>query len=151
MQIWLDGDACPRIIKDILFRAATRTKTTLTLVANHPVPIPPSPYIKRVQVSGGLDVADAYIVDKLHPGDLVITSDIPFADLVITKGGFALNPRGELYTSINIKQFLSMRNFNESLRGSGVLTGGPPMLDTKVSQLFANQLDRFLAQHLKQP
>ncbi len=149
MQIWLDGDACPKVIKEIVFRAVNRTKTSLFLVANHLVPIPPSLFIKRIQVSGGFDVADNYIVDNLQHGDLVITGDIPFADAVIAKGGIALNPRGELYTAANIKQFLSIRNFSESLRGSGVITGGPSTLNSKSTQLFANNLDKFLRQHQK--
>jgi uncharacterized protein YaiI (UPF0178 family) len=149
MQIWLDGDACPKVVKEIIFRAVIRTKTSLILVANHLVPIPPSLFIKRIQVSGGFDVADQYIVDNLQHGDLVITADIPLADLVVAKGGLALNPRGELYTASNIKQFLSIRNFSESLRGSGVVTGGPSALDSKSTQLFANNLDKFLRQHIK--
>lgn len=149
MQIWVDADACPGVIKEILFRAAERTGLAMTLVANQPVKTPPSQRIRSVQVAGGFDVADKYIVDKLEAGDLVITADIPLASGVIEKGGFALNPRGELYTVDNIRQRLTMRNFMEELRGAGVATGGPPPLSQRDRQVFANALDRFLAQHLK--
>lgn len=144
MQIWIDADACPNIIKDILFRAAIRTKTQLTLVANQAINAPASVFIKKLVVPGGFDVADNKIVDCMSPGDLVITADIPLADAVITKGGFALNPRGEMYTEANIKQRLSIRNFSEGLRSSGVRTGGPAAFSKKEVQDFANSLDRFL-------
>ena len=116
MQIWVDADACPSVIKDILFRAATRAHVSLTLVANQLLRTPPSPYIKAIQVSSGFDVADSKIVQQLQPGDLVITADIPLAALVIEKGGHALNPRGEFYTTENIRERLTMRNFMDELR-----------------------------------
>lgn len=147
MRIWVDADACPNIIKDIIFRASARTKTPLVLVANQPVRSPPSDIIKKIIVSAGFDVADKRIVDDMEAGDLVITADIPLADAAIDKGGYALNPRGELYTKTNIKQRLSVRNFSESLRSSGVITGGPATLGKKDVQSFANSLDRFLAGH----
>jgi len=147
MQIWVDADACPRVIKDILFRAAERTETHLTLVANQMMQTPPSPLIKAVRVAAGFDVADNTIVQRMEAGDLVITADIPLAAEVIEKGGYALNPRGELYTTENIRQRLSMRDFMDTLRSSGVDTGGPPALSQSDRQMFANQLDRFLAKH----
>lgn len=147
MQIWVDADACPRVIKDILFRAAERTETHLTLVANQMMQTPPSPLIKAVRVAAGFDVADNTIVQRMETGDLVITADIPLAAEVIEKGGYALNPRGELYTTENIRQRLSMRDFMDTLRSSGVDTGGPPALSQSDRQMFANQLDRFLAKH----
>ena len=144
MRIWIDADACPAVIKDILFRAAERTKTPVTLVANRPVATRASPLINAIQVSSGFDVADNEIVRRLAPGDLVITADIPLAAEVIEKGGRALNPRGELYTSDNIKARLSMRNFMDSLRSSGVNTGGPSALSKSDRKRFADQLDRRL-------
>jgi uncharacterized protein YaiI (UPF0178 family) len=147
MKIWVDADACPNIVKEILFRAANRTKTILTLVANQPLNAPLSPFIKKIQVSAGFDVADNQIVLEMQGGDLVITADIPLADAVIEKGGSALNPRGELYSPSNIKQRLAMRNFSEDLRSSGVRTGGPAKLGKKEIQAFANSLDQFLAKH----
>jgi uncharacterized protein YaiI (UPF0178 family) len=144
MKIWVDADACPVVIKDILFRAATRTKIDTTLVANHALRIPPSPYINFLQVTHGFDVADNEIVARLEEGDLVITGDIPLAAEVIEKGGHALNPRGELYTVENIKARLTMRDFMDSLRSSGVNTGGPPALSHTDRQAFANQLDSLL-------
>ena len=146
MKIWCDADACPVVIKDILFKAANRTKTELTLVANQHVNTPPSKFIKFLRVSSGFDVADNEIVKRLEAGDLVITSDIPLASDAIEKGGIALSPRGELYTQENIKSRLTMRDFMESLRSSGVNTGGPPPLNQTDRQTFANHLDRFLAQ-----
>lgn len=144
MKIWVDADACPSVIKDILFRAAARTKINTTLVANHALRIPPSPYISFMQVTHGFDVADNEIVTRLNAGDLVITGDIPLAAEVIEKGGQALNPRGELYTIENIKARLTMRDFMDSLRSSGVNTGGPPALNQSDRQAFANQLDKIL-------
>ena len=144
MQIWVDADACPNVIKEILFRAATRAHVSLTLVANQLLRTPPSPYIKALQVPAGFDVADSKIVQQLQPGDLVITADIPLAALVIEKGGHALNPRGEFYTTENIQERLSMRNFMDDLRNTGVNTGGPAVLSLSDRQAFANQLDRFL-------
>jgi len=150
MQIWVDADACPRVIKDILFRAAERTETKLTLVANQYLSTPPSPLITAIQVPPGFDVADNTIVQKLEKGDLVITADIPLAAEVIEKGGWALNPRGEMYTKENIRQRLSMRDFMDTLRSSGIDTGGPPALNQQDRQLFANKLDQFLAKHKRQ-
>jgi uncharacterized protein YaiI (UPF0178 family) len=144
MQIWVDADACPNVIKEILFRAAVRTKTQMTLVANQLIRTPPSPFIKNKVVGAGFDVADNEIVKLMEVGDLVITADIPLADAVIDKGGIALNPRGELYSKDNIKQRLSIRNFNEAVRSSGVMTGGPATFNKRDLQLFANSLDRFL-------
>jgi uncharacterized protein YaiI (UPF0178 family) len=144
MQIWVDADACPNVIKEILFRAATRAHVSLTLVANQLLRTPPSPYIKAIQVPSGFDVADSKIVQQLQPGDLVITADIPLAALVIEKGGHALNPRGEFYTKENIGERLTMRNFMDDLRNTGVNTGGPAVLSLTDRQAFANQLDRFL-------
>lgn len=144
MQIWVDADACPAVIKDILYRAAERVKCPLVLVANHPLRTPPSPYIKSMQVPGGFDVADNRIVELLQAGDLVITADIPLAAAAIEKGGHALNPRGELYTKDNIRERLTMRNFMGELRNTGVMTGGPSALSHSDRQAFANQLDRFL-------
>jgi uncharacterized protein YaiI (UPF0178 family) len=144
MQIWVDADACPAVIKDILYRAAERVSCSLILVANHPLRTPPSPYIKSMQVPGGFDVADNRIVELLQTGDLVITADIPLAAAAIEKGGHALNPRGELYTKDNIRERLTMRNFMGELRNTGVMTGGPSALSHSDRQAFANQLDRFL-------
>ncbi len=146
MHIWVDADACPNLIKNILFRAAIRTETNLTLVSNHPLSAPPSPFIHKIQVNAGFDVADNKIVQHAKPGDLVITADIPLADAVIDKGGIALNPRGELYSKSNIKERLSIRNFSTDLRNSGVRTGGPSVISKKEIQCFANALDRVLVQ-----
>jgi uncharacterized protein YaiI (UPF0178 family) len=145
MRIWVDADACPKLIKEIIFRAAIRSKTMTILVANQPLQTPKSPYIQTIQVSSGFDVADSRIIEELESNDLVITADIPLADAVIKKGGSAIDPRGKLYTSDNIKQTLSIRNLNAELRGAGMLTGGPPTLGVKDTQAFANSLDRFLA------
>lgn len=144
-QIWVDADACPGVIKDILFRAAERAKVPVTLVANQWLRTPPSRFIRSIQVSGGLDVADSEIVARVQRGDLVVTQDIPLAALVLEKGGIALNPRGELYTPDNMAERLSMRNFMDELRGSGVQTGGPAAFHARDRQAFANQLDRWLA------
>jgi uncharacterized protein YaiI (UPF0178 family) len=144
MHIWIDADACPKPIKEILYRAADRIKAPLTLVANKPLRTPASGNIKTMVVPAGLDVADAVIVRQLHPGDLVITADIPLAAEVVAKGGYALNPRGEMYTEDTIKERLSMRNFMAELRDSGIDTGGPASLSQSDRQAFANQLDRFL-------
>ena len=144
MKIWCDADACPVVIKDILFKAANRTETELTLVANQNVSIPPSQFIKFLRVHSGFDVADNEIVRRLEQGDLVITSDIPLASEVIDKGGVALSPRGELYTVENIKSRLTMRDFMDSLRASGINTGGPSPLNQSDRKAFANHLDRYL-------
>ncbi len=147
MKIWCDADACPVVIKDILFKAANRTGVLLTLVANQSINTPASKHIRALRVSQGFDVADNEIVKRLAAGDLVITSDIPLAAEVIEKGATALSPRGELYTLENIHSRLNMRDFMESMRASGVNTGGPPPLNQTDRQNFANHLDRFLAQN----
>lgn len=144
MKIYVDADACPKIIKEILYKAAIRTNCELILVANHQFAIPRHPLIKIVRVGHGFDVADDYIADCIDISDLVITGDIPLADKVINKNAVALNPRGELYTKENIKQRLTMRNFMDELRSSGVQTGGPKGMDQRTIQQFANALDRHL-------
>jgi uncharacterized protein YaiI (UPF0178 family) len=146
MHIWVDADACPAVIKEILYRAAQRVGVPLTLVANQPLRTPPSPLIRTVQVRQGFDVADDHISERVQPGDLVITGDIPLAAQVVEKGGDAINPRGERYTPDNIRERLAMRNFMEELRGAGEVTGGPPPLNQADRQAFANALDRLLAQ-----
>lgn len=146
VRIWVDADACPVAIKELLFRAADRVRIPLTLVANKPLRTPPSPHINAVQVSAGFDVADHYIAGSVQPGDLVVTADIPLAAQVVAQGGLALNPRGELYTAENVRQLLDMRNFMDELRASGVQTGGPAPLSNSDRKIFANQLDRLLAQ-----
>lgn len=146
MQIWVDADACPVVVKEILYRAAERAKILLTLVANQPMQVPRSPWIATKRVAGGFDVADDYIAAQVEPGDLVITADIPLASQVIERGGAALNPRGERYTEENIRQRLGMRDFMDTLRSSGIHTGGPPPLNQADRRNFANELDRFLAQ-----
>ena len=145
MKIWVDADACPNLIKEILFRAAKRKKIQMVFVSNQPIYISPSPFIKHLLVTGGFDMADNKIVEEMDAGDLVITADIPLADAVVSKGGKALNPRGELYSENNIKQRLSIRNFSEGLRGSGVMTGGPAKISKKEIQAFANCLDQLLS------
>lgn len=147
MQIWVDADACPKVIKDILFRVADRLQIQTTLVANKLLHCPPSKHIRALQVPAGFDVADNKIVQLVEAGDLVITADIPLAAEVIAKGGHVLNPRGEFYTKDTIQERLSMRNFMDTLRSSGVETGGPSALSQSDRQAFANQLDRFLAKH----
>lgn len=150
MKIWVDADACPVVIKDILFRAAERTEVLLTLVANQPMGIPSSRFIKFLQVTAGFDVADNEIVKRLGPGDLVITSDIPLAAEVIEKGGYALNPRGELYSADNIRALLSMRDFMDTMRGSGIDTeSGPPAFSQRDRKSFANHLDKLLTRYAK--
>lgn len=144
MPIWIDADACPKLIKDIVFRAAIRTKTLTILVANQPLLIPKSPYIQKMQVSAGFDMADKKIVELLEVGDLVITADLPLADAVVKKGGIALNPRGDLYSTNNVKHHLSLRNFNAELREAGMIKGGPGLLNKKDIATFANCLDKFL-------
>jgi uncharacterized protein YaiI (UPF0178 family) len=144
MQIWVDADACPAVIKDILYRAAERVKCPLVLVANKPLQTPPSRYIRTMQVPGGIDVADNRIIELAQRGDLVITADIPLAAAVVENGGYALNPRGEMYTKDNIGERLAMRNFMGELRNNGVMTGGPSALNHSDRQAFANQLDRLL-------
>jgi hypothetical protein len=151
MQIWVDADACPKVIKDILFRAAQRVGIPLTLVANQAVPVPPSPLIRAIRVAPGFDVADNEIVRLASPGDLVITADIPLAYEAIAKGAVVLNPRGERYTPENIRERLTMRDFMDTLRGSGIDTGGPAPLDPRDRAAFANALDSWLAQRPIKP
>lgn len=149
MKIWVDADACPVVIKEILFKAAERTSVQITLVANHYIRIPSSRHITFLQVTQGFDVADNEIVQRLCEGDLVITSDIPLAAEVIEKQALALSPRGELYTTANIRSRLNMRDFMDTLRSSGVDTGGQAALNQSDRQAFANQLDTWLTRHIK--
>lgn len=151
MKIWVDADACPVVIKDILFKAANRTQIQTTLLANHSMSIPKSPYIQFSQVSQGFDEADNEIVKRCDVNDLVITSDIPLAADVIAKGGQALSPRGELFTKENIKSLLGMRDFMDTMRSSGVQTGGPAPMSQNDRQGFANQLDKILTRYLNIP
>lgn len=146
MQIWVDADACPKPAKEILYRACHKRQVLMTLVANHSLSAPASPYIKSIQVSGGFDVADDYIVQQLTAGDLVITADIPLAAEAIAKGAAVINPRGERYTKDSIGARLNMRDFMETMRSSGVVHDGPPPYGDREKQAFANALDRFLAQ-----
>ena len=150
MSIWVDADACPKAIKEILFRAAERTTVPVTLVANRRLSTPPSSYISALQVADGFDVADSEIVRRLAPGDLVITADIPLAAEVIAKGGHALDPRGEMYSPDTIQARLTMRDFMETLRASGIETGGPSALSQRDRQLFAKHLDHYLTTLVKQ-
>ena len=149
MHIWIDADACPKPVKEMLFRAADRVRVGLTLVANSKIHHPESAYIDAVVVAAGADVADAYILEHAQAGDLAITADIPLAAGMVEKGGFALNPRGEMYTSDNIRSALSVRNFMDNLRGEGVVTGGPAAFSNSDRQRFANQLDSFLTRSVK--
>lgn len=149
MTIWIDADACPAAIKEILFKAAERLSIQLTLVANKRMHIPRSRFISLLEVAAGADVADDEIVNKLSAGDLVITADIPLAARVVEKDALALDPRGELYTEDNIRERLSLRDFMDSLRSSGVETGGPAALGKRDKEAFANSLDRILRQHHK--
>lgn len=144
MPIWVDADACPAEIKELLFRAAKRTQTKITLVANSGLRVPHSEFIATLLVPSGMNVADQRIVELLEPGDLVVTADIPLAAAVVAKGGQALNPRGELYTDANIGERLAVRNLMDELRGGGQITGGPANFTAKDRQAFANQLDRWL-------
>ena len=145
MKIWVDADACPNAVKEILFRASERLGVQVTLVANGPVSTPPSPLVRSVRVSAGFDVADNEILKRLAAGDLVITADIPLAADVIERGGQALNPRGELYNKDTIRERLTMRDLMDTLRGSGINTGGPPAFGPRDRQTFANALDGILA------
>ena len=144
-QIWVDADACPKVVKEILFKAAKRIPVQLTLVANQPLQIAKSSYINAIQVGSGFDVADNYIVQHSQEGDLVITADIPLAAELVAKGCVALNPRGELYTDDNIRERLNMRDFMDTLRGSGIDTGGSAPFSQTDRRMFANALDRLLA------
>jgi uncharacterized protein YaiI (UPF0178 family) len=147
MKIWVDADACPVVIKEIIFRAANRAHIETTLVANQPIRTPPSKHIKTLQVAAGFDVADNEIVKRVSEDDLVITSDIPLAAEVIEKGAHALSPRGELHTPENIRERLNMRDFMDTMRASGVQTGGPPALNQRDRQAFANHLDKLLTRY----
>src|ERR1700722_3523587 len=150
MQIWVDADACPAVIRDILFRAAERTGVRMTLVANKPLRLPVAPNLRFLQVLQGFDAADKRIVELMEPDDLVITADVPLAAAALEKGGVALTPRRELYTKENVRERLSVRNFLDELRSGGVNTGGPPALSQRERQLFANQLDSWLTKRAKQ-
>lgn len=145
MKIWVDADACPVAVKEILYRAANRTRIELTLIANQMLRVPPSPWIKALQVPSGFDVADQKIAQEVVAGDVVVTADVPLAALVIAKGAVVIDPRGELLDKGNIQERLSMRNFMESLRNSGIETGGLASLSSADRQAFANQLDRLLS------
>lgn len=147
MQIWVDADACPQAIKEILLRAAERAQVLTTLVANTLLRTPSSPFIRAIRVPQGFDVADHRIVQEMQPGDLVVTADIPLAAEVIARGGHALDPRGELYSEDNVRERLAMRNLMQELRSTGALIGGPAPLGQSDRHLFANHLDRFLARH----
>jgi len=149
MSIWVDADACPVVIKEILFKAAQRTGVDMTLVANHAMRVPPNKNIKMLQVSSGFDVADNEIVKRCSAGDLVITSDIPLAAEVMQKGADGLNPRGEMYSKETIGSRLNIRDFMDTMRASGVQSGGPPPIGAQEKQKFANALDRWLTQFMK--
>jgi uncharacterized protein YaiI (UPF0178 family) len=149
VQIWVDADACPKVIKDILYRAAGRWELSLTLVANQPLTVPPSTRIKAIQVAGGFDVADDYIAKSATAGDIVITADIPLAAEVIASGAAVISPRGERFTKDNIGPKLNMRDFMDTMRSSGAMTGGPPPMNQHDRQRFANELDRLLAKGAK--
>lgn len=146
MPIWVDADACPKVIKEVLYRAADRTSTLITFVANQSLSVPPSPWLKTLRVAAGFDVADNEIVQRAQPGDLVITADIPLAAEVMEKGAIALNPRGERYSNATIRERLTMRDFMDTLRSSGIQTGGPATLNQRDRQQFANELDKWLLQ-----
>ncbi|MDZ7781948.1 MAG: YaiI/YqxD family protein [Halioglobus sp.] len=148
VSIWVDADACPRVIRDILCRAATRRQVAMIFVANHHVPVPPSPYVRSVQVQQGFDVADNHIAQQVRANDLVITSDIPLAAEVIEQGAEAVSPRGERFTRENIRPRLNMRDFMDTMRSSGEVGGGPPALGAREKQAFANALDRYLARNV---
>ncbi len=145
MRIWIDGDACPVVIKELLFRAAVRVKVLVTVVANEKLRVPVSEFIQTLVVGSGMNVADKQIVELVEAGDLVVTADVPLAAHVVQKGGIALNPRGEIYTAENIGERITMRNLMDELRGNDLVTGGPAPFGTKDKQAFANQLDRLLA------
>ncbi|MGV3344700.1 YaiI/YqxD family protein [Enterobacteriaceae bacterium LUAb1] len=144
MAIWVDADACPKAIKEMLYRAAERKQIIVTLIANQPLSIPASPFIRTLRVEAGFDVADNEIVKRVNTGDLVITADIPLAFEIIEKGATALNPRGECYCVETIRERLTLRDFMETLRASGVKTGGPPALSHRDRQQFANELEKWL-------
>ena len=150
MKIWVDADACPAVIKEIILRAAERTRTATTFVANQALRLPASTFVRSVQVGAGFNVADQHIIDAVECDDLVVTADIPLAAAVIKKGARALNPRGELYTADTIGERLSMRNLLDELRGGGLVTGGPSALSTRDREAFANALDRVLRKAIQQ-
>lgn len=150
MQIWVDADACPKVIKEILYRAAERVEISLNLVANRPLHIPRSPYLRVIQVPLGFDEADHRIVELMQTGDLVVTGDIPLAAAVVEKGGYVLGPRGEQFTEDNIQERLAMRNLMDQLRSTGLDTGGPAALSKSDRQAFANGLDQILTRHFRQ-
>lgn len=149
MKIWIDADACPKIIKEVLYKVSTRLNIPLYLVANSYLNIPLAPHIKLIQVEEGADVADAYIAENVEVGDLVITADIPLASLVIEKSAVAINPRGEVYTEDNISEILSMRNFMQDLRDNGMVTSGPAPFGPKDKEKFTNSLNKILTQMMK--
>ncbi len=151
VAIWVDADACPKVIREILFRAAQRVGVPLTLVANHVLPVPPSKFIRCVQVAQGFDVADNLIVSEAGENDLVVTSDIPLAAEVIEKGARVISPRGEAYTANNIRQRLNMRDFLDTMRSSGEHTGGPAAFGQRERQAFANLLDQYLMKYARSP
>jgi uncharacterized protein len=151
MQIYVDADACPAVVKDMLFRAARRLEVNVTLVANQFLRTPPSPFIKAIQVPGGFDVADQRIVEMVVAGDLVITGDIPLANLVLERGGHALDPRGNWFSRENIEERLRMRDVMDQLRSTGIDTGGPAPYGARDSRAFAGQFDKFLARHATPP
>lgn len=146
MPIWVDADACPKVIKEVLYRAAEREQMMVTLVANQGLSVPPSRFVRTLRVPAGFDVADNEIVRRAEAGDLVITADIPLAAEVMEKGAIALNPRGERYSEATIRERLTMRDFMDTMRASGVQTGGPPALNQRDRQQFANELDKWLQQ-----
>lgn len=146
MAIWVDADACPVVIKEVLYRAADRTQTLITFVANQPLRVPSSPFLRTLRVAAGFDVADNEIVKRVETGDLVITADIPLAAEVLEKGAAALNPRGERYSPATIRERLTMRDFMDTLRASGIQSGGPAALSPRDRQQFANELDKWLQQ-----
>lgn len=148
-KIWVDADACPKVIKEVIFKNSTRFRISVILVANSYINIPLSPYISAVKVDQGADVADFYIVENMSKIDLAITADIPLAALIVKKGALAINPRGEIYTEENINERLSMRDFMQGLRDSGMDTGGPPPFGAKDKELFTNSLNRILTQMIK--
>ncbi len=150
MQIWVDADACPKVIKEILYRAAERVEISLNLVANRPLYVPRSPYLRVIQVPLGFDEADRRIVELMRTGDLVVTGDIPLAAAVVEKGGYVLGPRGEQFTEDNIQERLAMRNLMDQLRSTGLDTGGPAALSKSDRQAFANGLDQILTRHFRQ-
>ncbi len=142
--IWVDADACPKIIKEVIFKVSMRRQMPVHMVANSYMYVPPSPLVQLTVVEKGADIADFYIVEHMNEDDLAITADIPLADLIVKKGALAINPRGEIYTEENIKERLSMRNFMQELRDSGIVTDGPAPLGPKDKELFTNALDRIL-------